>query len=170
VYKARQICVDAALAVVQCISHYSERLCCFMRTSLYARVACDFDATLNDSLCYTTTGDTAIKAAAELYTNLSRKVAAISEPCPISEVTYDEQGRQIFTRLFPYDFVEITPEHLTLDEARAAATLFVVGSAFHTVKLTHDGVPEKERAQYLQKDGIKYKCEHCAQLSGDVAY
>jgi hypothetical protein len=103
-----------------------------------------------------TTGDTAIKAAAELYTNLSRKVAAISEPYPVCELTYDEHGRDILIELFPYEFVEITPEHLTLDEARAAATLFVY-SAFHTIKLTHEGVPEKERLQYLKNDDTEYE-------------
>jgi hypothetical protein len=64
---------------------------------------------------------------------MSKKLAAISEPFVADP--------------FPYDLIEITPEQLTLDEARSAATL-LRSENHHAINLTHDGVPETERAQY----------------------
>jgi hypothetical protein len=71
-----------------------------------------------------------------LHAHIGNKLAALSEP--------------FLAEPFPYDLMEITPEQLTLDEARAAATLLsCLYDQFYAINLTHDGVPEEARAQYV---------------------
>jgi hypothetical protein len=85
-------------------------------------------------MCTTTTGHTAAKAAAALHATIGNKLAALSEP--------------FLAEPFSYNLMDITPEQLTLDEARAAATLLRCLN-FWAINLTHEGVPETERAQYV---------------------
>jgi hypothetical protein len=65
--------------------------------------------TVHTTQSHTITGETAVKAAAALHAHIGNKLAALPGP--------------VLAEPFPYDLMEITPEQLTLDEARAAATL-----------------------------------------------